>query len=68
MGLLCFMAPHRLALLYEGPDPLLSISQSQVVHHHLGGGGIRCVSTLSHLSAEETKEDNSLSLTTEAFM
>lgn len=56
MSFFCFIAPHWFAFLYEGPDPLLSISQSQVVNHYLGGGGIRCISTLSHLSLEDTKE------------
>ena len=56
VGFLCFVAPHWFTFLYEGPDPLLTVSQSQVVHHHLGGGGVRCVSTLSHLSLEETKQ------------
>lgn len=56
MSFFCFIAPHWFAFLYEGPDPLLSVSQSQVVNHYLGGGGIGCISTLSHLSLEDTKE------------
>lgn len=53
VGFFCCMAPHWLAFLYEGPNPFLAVSESQVVHHHLGGGGVRCVSTLSHLSLED---------------
>lgn len=53
MSFLCFVAPHRLAFLHEGADALLSVSQSQVVHHHLGGEGICCIAALSHLSLQE---------------
>lgn len=56
MCFFCLVAPHWFAFLDEGPDPLLSIPESQVVHHHLGGGGVRCISALSHLSLEETQE------------
>lgn len=55
VGLFCFVAPHGFTFLYEGSDPFLSVSQSQVVDHHLGGGGICGISALSHLSLGEHK-------------
>lgn len=55
MSLFLCVAPHGPAFLQEGPDPLLSVRQSQVVHHHSGGGGVSCVSTLSHLSLEDVE-------------
>lgn len=56
MCFVCLVTPHWSAFLDEGPDPLLSIPECQVVHHHLGGRGVRCISALSHLSLEETQE------------
>lgn len=56
MCFFCLVAPHWFAFLDEGPDPLLSIPECQVVHHHLGGRGVRYISALSHLSLEEKQE------------
>lgn len=56
VGIFRFVAPHWFAFFYKGPNPLLSISQCQIVHHHFGCSGVCCISTLGHLSLEETKQ------------
>lgn len=55
MGLLCFVCPYGLPFLYEGPYPLLSVSESQVIHHDTRGYSVGRIPPLGHLSGRGIK-------------